>query len=121
MSIEYKFNINQLDCYPDVDGEVDVVFTVHYTYEGEQFIGGEPLTGSVYGTVGVTLDAESPFTPYADLTKEQVVGWVTDALGADWIKSAQENIAGQIDNQANPKVISPALPWAAPVEVVPSE
>lgn len=115
MTIKYKFNINQLDCYPDVDGEVDVVFTVHYTYEGTD---GEH-TGSVYGTVGVTLDAEAPFTPYKDLTKEQVVGWVTDALGEEWLASAKENIAGQIDNQINPKVVSPALPWAtliAPLE-----
>ena len=114
MTIEYKFNINQLDCYPDVDGEVDVVFTVHYTYAGEQFVGGEPLTGSVYGSVGVTLDASAPFTPFKDLTKDQVIGWVTDALGAEWLVSAQENIAGQIDNIINPKVVTPPLPWATP-------
>lgn len=111
MTIDYKFKINQLDCYPDVDNEVDVVFTIHYTYEGKQFVGGEPLTGSVYGTVGVTLDASAPFTPFKDLTKEQVTGWALDALGADWLVSAKENIAGQIDNKVNPKVISPALPW----------
>ena len=112
MAIEYKFNINQLDCYPDVDGEVDVVFTVHYTYEGTD----GTYNGSVYGTVGVTLDAESPFTPYANLTKEQVEGWVTDALGQEWVTSAQTNIAGQIDNQINPKIVTPPLPWSTQKE-----
>ena len=107
MTIEYKFNINQLDCYPDVDGEVDVVFTVHYTYEGTD----GTYNGSVYGTVGVTLDASAPFTPFKDLTKDQVIGWVTDALGAEWLVSAQENIAGQIQNQISPSIVSPPLPW----------
>ena len=64
--------------YPEFDGEQDVVFQVHWTLTGTE---GE-YTGSVYGSVGVSLDAESPFTPYNELTLEQVIGWVQDALGA---------------------------------------
>jgi hypothetical protein len=102
------WSISQLDCYPDFDGEVDCVFTVHYDCVE---VDGE-YTGRVYGTVGITHDSKEPFTPYADLTKEQVVGWVKEALGEETVAAAEAAVAQQIADQKNPKVISPALPWA---------
>ena len=105
---EINWNISQLDCYPQVDGETDVVFTVHWQCNGTD---GD-YSGSVYSSTGVTLDADAPFTPYADLTQEQVLGWVWES-GVD--KSATEAaVAQQIENQKNPPVVSPPLPWAAP-------
>ena len=118
MAIVNTWNVVAMDCYPDVDGEKDIVFTVHYTLTGEQYVGGEPLTGSVYGSVGVTLDAESPFTPYANLTLEQVIGWVKDALGEETVTAMEANVAQQIQDQINPKVVTPPLPWVPVVEVV---
>ena len=103
-----EWNVTQMDCYPEVDGEKDVVFTIHYDCtqtEGE-------YSGRVYGTVGVTLEAGSPFTPYADLTKDQVIGWVKDALGAETVAATEANVAQQIEDQKNPPVVSPPLPWA---------
>ena len=106
MAVVNTWDVVQMDCYPEVDGEQDVVFTVHWRLNG---VDGE-YAGSVYGTVGVTLDAEAPFTPYNELTEEQVLGWVW-ANGVD--KDASEaNVAQQIENQKNPPVVSPPLPWA---------
>jgi len=52
------------------------------------------------------------FTPYADLTQAQVLGWVW-ANGVD--KDATEaSVQAQIDSQINPTVIQPPLPWIAP-------
>ena len=36
MAVVNTWNVVQLDCYPDVDGEVDVVFTVHWTLTGTE-------------------------------------------------------------------------------------
>lgn len=115
MAVVNTWNVVQMDCYPDVDGEVDVVFTVHWTLTG---VDGD-YTGSVYGTVGVTLDAEAPFTPYADLTLDQVIGWVQDALGAEQVAAYEANVAQQIENQINPPVVTPPLPWAVPLGPTP--
>ena len=102
------WTISQLDCKPQEDGKTDVVFTVHWQCNGTD---GD-YSGSVYSSTGVTLDADAPFTPYADLTQEQVLGWVWES-GVD--KAATEaNVAGQIADQQNPKVVTPPLPWAAP-------
>ncbi len=57
------------------------------------------------------------FTPYEDLTQDQVLGWCF-ANGVD--KTAIEaNVAAQINDQINPPIIAPPLPWLPPVEIVP--
>lgn len=108
MATTYTWNFPTLDAYPEVDGETDVVFCVHYTYTADD---GEGHIGSVYGTVSVTLDAEAPFTPFADLTEAQVQGWVENALGAETVAAMKVNVDGQIENQINPKTISLPPPW----------
>lgn len=112
------FNVTQMDCYPEKDNETDVVFCCHWECTETE----DEYSGRVYGSVGVTLDAESPFTPYAELTKEQVVGWVKDALGEETVSATEANVAQQIADQKNPIVVSPPLPWIpvveTPVEVV---
>ena len=109
MPITNTWNIQQLDCYPELDGDTDVVFTVHWQLNGTD----GTYNGSVYGTVGVTLDPDAPFTPYADLTEAQVIGWVQTALGEEQVAAYEANVAQQIADQANPPVVTPPLPWGA--------
>jgi hypothetical protein len=107
MATTYTWNVVQLDAYPQVDGKSEVVFNVHWTLAGEE----AGFTGSVYGAQAVTLDPDAPFTPYASLTQDQVIGWVKDALGEEQVASLEANVAEQINNQVAPPVIHPALPW----------
>lgn len=107
MSIAYNWTIAQLDCYPEYEGNADVVFTVHWRCDGSD---GEHTAG-IYGSVGLTLDPEATFTPLADLTEAQVIGWVQDALGDEQVASYEENIATQIAALVNPPVVTPDLPW----------
>ena len=94
-----------MDCYPQIEGETDVVFTVHWTCSG---VDGE-YNASIYSTCGVPLPSGS-FTPYAELTQEQVLGWIW-ANGVDQA-STEAAVQTQIENQINPPVVTPALPWA---------
>jgi len=110
MAITYTWNVVQMDAYPEKDGLTDVVFTAHWTLNGDD---GEGHSGSAYGSVGVTLDEGGAYTPFAELTQEQVVGWVKDSLGAEQVSSLESGIANQIEQQINPTVVTPPLPWAA--------
>lgn len=109
MTTTYTWNVVQMDCYPQADGETDVVFTVHWTLTGTD----GTYTGSVYGSQAVSIDPDAPFTPYADLTQAQVIGWVQDALGTEQVAAYEANVAGQIDDQVDPPVVTPPLPWSA--------
>jgi hypothetical protein len=124
MTITYKWSIKQLDCSPQEDGKNDVVVTAHWTvtatssegkaiidYDGNDSI--TPYTSQVYGTQSFTFNPTKSFTPFADLTQDQVVGWVQAGMGIDAVTALQENLDKQIADQINPPIISPALPWAA--------
>lgn len=109
MLITNTWAINQMDCYPEYEGEADVVFAVHWTLNATDGI----YAAGAYGSIGVSLDEGSNFTPFADLTEEQVIGWVQDAMGEEQVDALEANLAKQIADQANPPVVAPPLPWAA--------
>jgi hypothetical protein len=108
MSITNTWVIEQMSCYPTSEGQTDVVFNVAWRVNATDDI----YSATVYGTVGVTYVAGSPYTPYADLTQDQVVGWVQTVMGAEQVASIEAGLATQIDNQINPPIVTPALPWA---------
>ena len=107
MTATITWTVTAMDCYPQEAGHTDVVFTVHWTCSGVQ----DAYSASVYSTCAVPAPTGSSFTPYSSLTQDQVLGWVW-ANGVD--KAATEAaVQTQIDNQINPPVITPPLPWAA--------
>ena len=109
MAISYLWNVQQMDCYPEYEGEADVVFAVHWRLNATD----GTYSGSAYGSIGLTLDPDADFVSFADLTEEQVIGWVQDALGEEQVDALEANVAKLIEDQANPPVVSPTLPWAA--------
>ena len=78
------------------------IVTVHYTVNA---VDGD-YTANTYGTVGYSQEDKS-YIPYADLTKETVIGWVKDSLGQETVEEA---LAAQIEAQKNP-VQKSGLPW----------
>ena len=100
----FTWTVTQLNCYPQAEEQTDVVFTVHWTCAGTD----GTYTGSVYSTCSVPAPTGT-FVPYADLTQDIVLGWIW-ANGVDKA-SAEAAVQTQIDNQINPPVTSPALPW----------
>jgi hypothetical protein len=105
------WNISAMNCYPQAERETDVVFTVHWQCNGTQEQDGKTYNGSAYNTCRVVYVSGAPYTPYADLTQDQVLGWIW-ASGVD--KDATEAaVQQQIDNAINPPVVTPPLPWLA--------
>lgn len=104
MSTIITWSVTQMDCYPQLESETDVVFSVHWTCAGAD----GAYSSSVYSTCQVPTPT-GDFTPYDQLTQEQVLGWIWEN-GVD--KAATEAaVASQIEAQKNPPVVSPPLPW----------
>jgi hypothetical protein len=94
------WDVEQMDCYPTYESEIDVVFTVHWRCTATK----DQYTATSYGTVGCTYTQGSPFTPYSQLTETQVLGWVWETVNKNETEAAlTANIAAQI----NPPVVSP--------------
>jgi len=107
--------IERLLVKPTEGSNTDVVITADWRCNGTD----ETYSGTCYGSCSFAPPTGS-FTPYEDLTQDQVLGWCY-ANGVD--KSAIEaNVTAQIANQINPPVVSLPLPWVPPtppVEIVP--
>jgi hypothetical protein len=100
------WTITAMDCYPQEGGNTDVVFNVHWTCAGTD----GTYNASVYSTCTVPGPG-NPFTPYDQLTQQQVLGWIW-ANGVDQA-ATEAAVQTQLDNQINPPVVTPPLPWAA--------
>jgi hypothetical protein len=91
---------------PQVEGYTDVVVNVRYNISGTD----GTYTTSLDFRNQYSLQQDASFTPYANLTQEQVVGWIPES----YMASVQAAIQGQLNSMANPPVVpaSQALPWA---------
>jgi hypothetical protein len=104
--------IERLLVKPTEGSLTDVVITADWRCNGSQ----DQYSGTCYGSASFAPPTDN-FTPYPDLTQDQVLGWCY-ANGVD--KTAIEaNVTQQIENQINPPIIAPPLPWLPPVEIVP--
>jgi len=102
------WNISVLDCLPQSAEGADYVVTAHWQCNG---VDGD-YNGSVYSTCSFPVVEGTSFTPYADLTLDQVLGWIWDN-GVD--KTATEAaVEQQIETQKNPPIVAPPLPWVSP-------
>lgn len=104
----YTWVISLLEAYPEKEDKTDVVFMVHWRRQGTD---GTHVV-EIFGSQGVTLDPTAPFTPYADLTFEQVCGWLEDAMGAARVAEIDLALDKLIEDTKNPPVVRPPLPWA---------
>jgi hypothetical protein len=91
-----NWNIVQLD-RKTADG---FVTTAHWTCTATD---GD-YSASSYGTVGFSGELT---TPYAELTKEQVLGWVWEQINKNEIET---NLTAQINAQKNPVSVT-GVPW----------
>jgi hypothetical protein len=85
----------------------DVVITADWRCNGTN----GTYNGTCYGSASFAAPSGS-FTPYPDLTQDQVLGWCY-ANGVDQA-AIEANVSAQIENQINPPIIAPPLPWVEP-------
>ena len=96
--------IERLLVKPTEGSLTDVVITADWRCNGTD----ETYSGTCYGSCSFAPPTGS-FTPYEDLTQEQVLQWCYEN-GVD--KNAIEaNVTLQIENQINPPVVTLPLPW----------
>lgn len=109
MNITYEWSVTNMACYPQYQGEQDVVFSVSCNCVATDQDNPTVQSATSMGTV-IPLQAGSTFTPYADLTQNQVLGWAF-ANGVDQA-AIEAQLAANIDAMVNPPVVTLPLPWA---------
>jgi hypothetical protein len=112
MEIVYNWVISAMDEYPKTaDDLVDVVFNVHYRRNATTEVDGKSYFADTYSVVSVPAPSPENFTPYEDLTFEQVCGWLEEILN---VEAMDASLVTQLENKINPPVVSLPLPWVTP-------
>jgi hypothetical protein len=101
--------IERLLVKPTEGSLTDVVITADWRCNGTQ----DQYSGTCYGSCSFQPPSGS-FTPYDQLTEQQVLDWCY-ANGVDQA-AIEANVTAQINDQINPPIIAPPLPWLPPVD-----
>jgi hypothetical protein len=114
--------IERLLVKPTEGDKTDVVITADWRCNGIETIGtgddAKTYSGTCYGSCSFAPPS-GEFTPFPDLTQDQVLGWCF-ANGVDQ-SAIEANVTQQIADQVNPPIIAPPLPWLPPVSVLVAE
>jgi len=87
------------------------VIVAHWRVNDSETVGDDTYYARSYGTASFTYDASSPdFTPYADLTEEQVLGWCWSEEGGVDKDAVEASLTANIAEQKNP-VTEDGVPW----------
>ena len=108
----YTWTISALDAYPTTP-QPDCVFNAHWqcVATSDQTNNGTPYTARIYSTCNIVYNPNEQYIPYANLTQAEVLAWIYEN-GVDQT-ATQTALDGMIENQINPTVVTPALPWSA--------
>ena len=115
MTIEFTTTITGMEAYPIKDSVPLYVFRVYWNYEGKD----EKYETAMQGSTDVPASDPQSATPYADLTQEQVMGWIQKYTPAWMWAEYSDKISAWITAQYTPAVVNPPLPWAVPPVVEP--
>lgn len=101
----YNWIIAALNCKVNENDLQDVVYNVHWRYTATNENG---ISAETYGAQSVSPPSEEEFTPYDQLTKEQVVGWLEGSMDVSSMNLMLDN---QIELIVNPVDVTPPLPF----------
>jgi hypothetical protein len=107
----YTWVINEMNVKPSEGNLQDVVININWTRSAVK----EDNTIFYYctqsGQYFCSIPSGTDFTPYEDLTFDQVCGWLDEGMDVPVIDSYLDT---QIELQINPPVIVLPLPWETP-------
>jgi hypothetical protein len=103
--INYTWTYPAFDCRVNENGLQKVVTTVHWRYRGTDEDG---ITGETYGAQSIGEPNPDAFTPFTQISEEQVIGWMEANLDMDAI---QGNIISQINLIKTPVTETLSAPW----------
>lgn len=107
MEVQYFWSIDEIKAYPAYAGNSNVICTVIWKLVGTH---GNYNT-QIQGSIDLPTEYLDPFTPYDQLTEEQVLKWVKDTMGPDQVTQYENGALVNLERIVNPPVVTLPLPW----------
>jgi len=107
MDIIYTWVFNNFKVQKVQDTLTDVVITVDW----RRIAQADTYSANIYGQVSLTAPDPGNFTPFEQITEQQVTDWVTAVLTPERIAEYDANLAANLEQQQNPPVENKPAPW----------
>jgi hypothetical protein len=108
MAKEYKWLIENMVCEKTKDELQDVVVLVFWRRVCNDKIGDKDYMRSLAGRLACTNPDPEKFTPYNELTFEEVCNWLDNSINVELI---DKSLSEMIDDDINNNEIVLPLPW----------
>ena len=106
--ITYSWILGPFECRTNQQGLEKAIHAIHWRYKG---IDEDGVSSEVYGIQELDTPNPDNFTPFLELTREQVEGWIESKLDMDYFKT---RIADAISLIKNPVTQTLPAPWNTP-------
>jgi len=113
MANTYSWTIQKLyyDLGPDAEGHSDIVTSIDWLVTASD--GEDPAHEALWSRVQhIVWEEGDPWIDYSDLEESDVVDWVQDAVGEDYIADMQSGLDAEIAEKETPTHGSSSdMPW----------
>jgi hypothetical protein len=107
MTIQYIWSITRIKAYPTVEDKTNVICTA----EWKLTVTNGDYNKQIFGTISIPIGDLEIFTPHDELTEEQVLGWVHNAMGLEQIAQLEAGVLAQLEEMISPPIVTIPLPW----------
>jgi hypothetical protein len=114
METNFKWLISSMDCAVESNGLNNVINVIHWRYNATKVEGDKTYFADNYGASSVAQPNPQNFTPYEDVTEEEVINWLEQILPVEDFKLSLNAL---IDLQINPIEVTLPLPWNTNTEI----
>ena len=105
---QFSWVISAMDCAVESNGLNNVINVIHYRYNATKVEGQKTYFAETYGASSVAQPNPQNFTPYADVTEQEVINWLEQILP---VEEMQLSLEASISLQINPVEVTLPLPW----------
>lgn len=113
MAINYTWDVSEVEVYPNLDGNENVVYMVHWKLHAEddanQDSKGRNLKDTELGVIHLDTSNITEFVAFESLDYETVKVWVENAIGTHNVTMFKENLKKKLAKQITPETISKQL------------
>ena len=109
METNFQWVISQLNCAVELEGLPNVINQIHWRYNATKVENDKTYFAETYGASSVSQPNPQNFTPYEDVTEQEVINWLEQILE---IEDMQSGLEANINLQINPVQVTLPLPWS---------
>jgi hypothetical protein len=103
-----EWRVLSMECLANEAGLTDVVYKINWLC----YATINSQDGATQGFVVVEYNPDVPYTPFNQLTQNQVLDWVYPILGVNGVAQAEAQAIAIATQKANPTIVAPPLPWS---------